>query len=88
MITKDNKLKAMNKTQRKAEDTGSPESQVAILTARIQEVIEHLKQNDKDQMARRGLIQMVGKRKKLLKYLEKINYDGYKDTIAKLGLRK
>ena len=70
-----------------AKDVGSPEAEIAVLTARINEVIEasELKQDEK---ARRGLIQMVGKRKKLLSYLEKKDYDAYKATITKLGLRK
>lgn len=78
----------MAKTQRNANDVGSPEAQVAVLTARINEVIEHLKVNKQDEKARRGLIQMVGKRKKLLGYLEKKDYEAYKSTITKLGLRK
>ena len=88
MITKDNKAKAIKQTQRGANDVGSPEVQVSILTARINEIIEHLKTNKQDKMARRGLIQMVGKRKKLLKYLEKKDYESYKKTSQTLGLRK
>lgn len=88
MITKEDKIKAMKQTQRKPDDVGSPEAQVAVLTARIQEVIEHLKKNDKDEKARRGLIQMVGRRKKLLGHLEKTDYEAYKNTVAKLKLRK
>lgn len=88
MITKDNKAQAIKLTQRDAKDVGSPEAQVSILTARINELIEHLKVNKHDRMARRGLIQMVGRRKKLLKYLEKKNYEAYKQTIQTLKLRK
>lgn len=88
MITKENKIKAIELTQKHKTDVGSTEAQVAILTHRIQEIIEHLKTNKQDKMANRGLIQMVGKRKKLLRYLEKKNYEAYKATIAKLGLRK
>jgi len=88
MITKDNKSKAIALTQVDKNDVGSPQAQASILTARIKEVTEHLKANKHDHMARRGLIQMVGKRKKLLKYLEKKNFDEYKATVAKLGLRK
>ncbi len=88
MITTEKKKQEMAKTQRNANDVGSPEAQVAILTARIQEVIEHLKSNKQDEKARRGLIQMVGKRKKLLSYLEAKDYEAYKSTITKLGLRK
>ena len=88
MITKENKEKAIAKTARSQKDVGSPEVQVSILTERIKEVTEHVKVNKRDFMARRGLMQMVGRRKRLLKYLEKTNFDLYKDTVAKLGLRK
>jgi small subunit ribosomal protein S15 len=88
MITKDNKSKAIALTQVAKDDVGSPQAQASILTARIKEVTEHLKANKHDHMARRGLIQMVGKRKKLLKYLERKDFDQYKATVAKLGLRK
>lgn len=88
MITKDNKAKAIALTQVNKKDVGSPQAQASILTARIKEVTEHLKANKHDNMARRGLIQMVGKRKKLLKYLEKNNFEAYKKVIADLGLRK
>ncbi|MDO4759211.1 MAG: 30S ribosomal protein S15 [Candidatus Saccharibacteria bacterium] len=88
MITKDNKSKAIAVTARDGQDVGSPEVQVSILTARIKEVTEHIKNNKHDFMARRGLMQMVGRRKKLLKYLERTNFNLYKDTVAKLGLRK
>ena len=88
MITKDDKAKAIALTQVSKEDVGSPQAQVSILTARIKEVTEHLKANKHDNMARRGLIQMVGRRKRLLKYLEKRNFETYKATLEKLGLRK
>ena len=88
MITKENKAKAIAATARDKKDVGSPEVQVSILTERIKEVTEHVKVNKHDFMARRGLMQMVGRRKRLLKYLEKINFDLYKGTVAKLGLRK
>ncbi len=88
MITKDNKAKAIALTQVSKNDVGSPQAQVSVLTARIKEVTEHLKSNKHDHMARRGLIQMVGKRKKLLKYLEANNFDAYKALLDKLGLRK
>lgn len=73
---------------RSKKDVGSPEVQVAILTERIKEVTEHMKENKHDFMARRGLTQMVGKRKRLLKYLEDTDYEAYKQTVSKLGLRK
>lgn len=88
MITKDNKVKAIAATQVHKDDVGSPQAQVSVLTARIKEITEHLKANKHDYMARRGLIQMVGRRKRLLKYLENKDYEAYKGTVAKLGLRK
>ena len=88
MITKENKSKAIAKVARSKSDVGSPEVQVSILTERIREVTEHVKNNKHDFMAKRGLIQMVGKRKKLLKYLENTDFELYKKTISKLGLRK
>lgn len=88
MITADNKIKAISLTQRDKKDVGSPEVQVSILTSRIKEITEHLKTNKGDNMARRGLIQMVGQRKKLLKYLESKDFDSYKKVVAKLKLRK
>ena len=88
MITKDNKVKAFALTQIHKEDVGSPSAQASVLTTRINEVTEHLKANKHDNMARRGLMQMVGRRKKLLKYLEKKDFLQYKEVIAKLKLRK
>jgi small subunit ribosomal protein S15 len=88
MITKDNKAQAIEKLARGKNDVGSPEVQVSILTERIKEVTEHVKANKHDYMAKRGLIQMVGQRKKLLKYLERTDFETYKATVAKLGLRK
>lgn len=88
MITKDDKAKAIALTQVSKSDVGSPQAQVSILTARIKEVTEHLKVNKHDNMARRGLIQMVGRRKKLLKYLETNDFEAYKAVLEKLGLRK
>ena len=88
MISKDKKAEAIKSLARSEKDVGSPEVQVAILTKRIEEVTEHVKQNKHDFMARRGLMQMVGKRKKLLRYLEATNFELYKTTIEKLGLRK
>ena len=88
MITKENKEKAIALTQVSKNDVGSPQAQISILTARIKEVTAHLKENKHDFMARRGLTQLVGRRKKLLKYLERKDFEAYKDVIAKLGLRK
>lgn len=69
-------------------DTGSPEVQIALLTARITELTEHLKDNRKDHAARRGLLKMVGRRSALLKYLTRTNRQRYKAVIGRLGLRK
>ncbi len=88
MITKEDKLKAIKVGAQDKTDVGSPQVQVSILTARIKEVTAHLKVNKHDNMARRGLIQMVGKRKRLLKYLERKDFEAYQAIIAALGLRK
>ena len=69
-------------------DTGSPEVQVALLTARINHLNEHLKLNKKDHHSRRGLLLMVGQRRGLLDYLKKTDIESYRRLIAKLGLRK
>ena len=69
-------------------DTGSPEVQVALLTARINHLTEHLKANKNDHHSRRGLLKMVGKRRKLLDYLAKKDIERYRALIAKLGIRK
>ncbi len=88
MITREKKAEAMAKLARSQADVGSPEVQVSILTERIKELTEHIKENKHDYMAKRGLMQMVGQRKKLLKYLEKNDFETYKKTISTLGLRK
>lgn len=69
-------------------DTGSPEVQIALLTHRIKQVSEHLRSHRKDFHTRRGLLMMVGKRNRLLRYLARTNRDKYQDTIQRLGLRK
>ena len=69
-------------------DTGSPEVQVALLTARINHLTEHLKANKNDHHSRRGLLKMVGKRRKMLDYLAKKDVERYRAVIAKLGIRK
>ncbi len=69
-------------------DTGSSQVQVALLTARINELTEHFKANPKDHHSRRGLLKMVSRRRKLLDYLKRTNLDGYKALIESLGLRK
>ena len=88
MITVDNKTKAIALTQTHKKDVGSPQAQASILTTRIKELTDHIKLNKHDHMARRGLMQMVGARKKLLKYLEAKDFDAYKKVVAKLKLRK
>jgi small subunit ribosomal protein S15 len=69
-------------------DTGSPEVQIAILSARISELTEHFKTHAKDHASRRGLLQMVSKRRSLLDYLKTHDTDRYRDVIGKLGIRK
>ena len=88
MITKEAKTKVMSDVAVHKTDVGSPQVQAAVLTARIKEITEHLQTNKHDHMARRGLIQMVGRRKKLLKYLENTDFPSYQAIVAKLGLRK
>lgn len=69
-------------------DTGSPEVQIALLTKRIEELTEHLKVHRKDHHSRRGLLMMVGKRRRLLNYLKEKDYERYKALIERLGLRR
>lgn len=88
MITSEDKTKAIAGTQRHKNDVGSPEAQTSVLTARIKEITEHLKEHKHDHKARRGLLQMVGQRKRLLKYLERVDFEAYSKVVAKLGLRK
>ena len=88
MIAKEKKQAIIAEYGRKKGDTGSPEVQVAVLTARIQELTEHLKANPKDHHSRRGLLKMVGQRRGLLAYLKKKDIEGYRTLIAKLGIRK
>jgi len=87
MITADKKQALIKEAGTSKEDTGSPEVQVTILTARIKEVTEHLRSRKKDFMARRGLLQMVGKRRRLLKYLSVQNPSSYLKLVDKLGIR-
>ena len=88
MISKEKKQAFIKEYGRSEGDTGSPEVQVAILTARIQELTEHLKENKKDHHSRRGLLKMVGQRRGMLAYLKKTDIERYRTLIAKLGLRK
>ncbi len=88
MISKDKKQEIINAYGRTPQDTGSPEVQIALLTARITELTEHLKSNKKDHHSRRGLLKMVGQRRGLLEYLKSTNIEGYRTLIERLGLRK
>ena len=88
MISKEKKTAIIEQYGRKAGDTGSPEVQIAILTARINELTEHLKKNPKDHHSRRGMLKMIGQRLNLLEYLKKKALDAYRALIEKLGLRK
>jgi small subunit ribosomal protein S15 len=87
-VTVAQKAEIVQKYQRAAADTGSPEVQVALLTARINDLTEHFKVNTKDHHSRRGLLKMVSRRRKLLDYLKRTNLEGYKTLIDRLGLRK
>ena len=88
MITKEKKQEIMQEYATKEGDTGSPEVQVAILTYRINELNEHLKEHKKDHHSRRGLLKMVGKRRNLLGYLKDKDIERYRSLISRLGLRK
>jgi len=88
MITKEAKQQVIADNQTHKSDVGSPEVQVGILTARISELTEHLKQNKHDNHGRQGLLKMVGQRKRMLKYLQRKDYSRYQALIARLGLRK
>ena len=88
MIAKEKKQAIIAEYGRTPNDTGSPEVQVAILTARIQELTEHLKAKPKDHHSRRGLLKMVGQRRGLLDYLKKIDIERYRSLIERLGIRK
>lgn len=88
MITSDNKQSIVKDLGKNEKDSGDPSVQVSILTARIKELTEHLKIHKKDHMARRGLLQLVGKRKKLLRYISEQNTKRYLELINKLGIRR
>ena len=88
MISKEKKTAIIAEYGVKPGDTGSPEVQVAILTARIQELTEHLQSNPKDHHSRRGLLKMVGQRRGLLAYLKKVDIERYRALIERLGIRK
>jgi small subunit ribosomal protein S15 len=88
MITTEKKEAAIKSAQAHKDDTGGASAQVAILTERIKEITEHLQTNKHDFMARRGLLQMVGKRRRLLRYIAKRDSQTYLDLIKKLGIRR
>ena len=88
MISKEKKAEIITKYGRTPEDTGSPEVQIALLTERITELTEHLKVNKKDHHSRRGLLKMVGQRRRLLEYLKRKDLESYRKLIESLGLRK
>jgi small subunit ribosomal protein S15 len=88
MITKEQKTQIMADYARSEGDTGSPEVQVALLTARINDLNDHFKANPKDHHSRRGLLKMVGARRNLLGYLKKSDVLRYRSLIERLGLRK
>jgi small subunit ribosomal protein S15 len=87
-MTKDRKTELVHQFRRKEADTGSPEVQVALLTARINELTEHMRTHKKDHSSRRGLLKMVSRRKSLLAYLERTDRNRYLAVIQQLGLRK
>ena len=86
-LTKDKKQELVGKYGRSGADTGSAEVQVAMLTERINELTEHLRTHVKDHHSRRGLLKMVGKRRRLLRYLESSDLERYRSLVAELGLR-
>ena len=88
MIAVEQKQKIISEYKRHDGDTGSAEVQIALLTARINDLTEHLKTHKKDHASRRGLWKMVGKRNSLLKYLVRIDPNRYRQVISRLGLRK
>ena len=88
MIRKEEKSAVIEANKTHENDTGSPEVQVAILTASIQQLTEHLKVHKKDNHSRRGLLKMVGQRRSMLAYLQKKDINRYRALIAKLGIRK
>lgn len=88
MISKEKKDAIIKEFARTPGDTGSPEVQIAVLTARIKEVTEHLKMHPKDHHSRTGLFKMVGQRRGLLTYLKKVDIERYRSLKERLGLRK
>ncbi|MFQ5576927.1 MAG: 30S ribosomal protein S15 [Anaerolineae bacterium] len=87
-LTKEQKQQIINEYKLFDDDTGSPEVQIALLTHRINGLIEHLKQHKHDQGSRRGLLKLVGQRRRLLAYLSRKDYTRYRSLLPRLGLRK
>jgi small subunit ribosomal protein S15 len=87
-LTSEQKKELVKKYGKHEKDTGSPEVQIAILTARINQLAEHFEKHPKDKHSRTGLIKMIGKRRRLLRYLERTNYESYKRILEELDLRK
>ena len=88
VLVKETKSEIISSYQLHGTDTGSPEVQVAILTERINYLTEHFKTHTKDHHSRRGLLKLVGQRRRLLDYLKRIDFNRYKDLIERLGIRK
>jgi len=87
-LTKAEKASTVEKFGRHAQDTGSPEVQIANLSERISKLTEHLKQNEHDEHSRRGLLKLVGQRRRQLNYLSKKDEEKYREVLARLGLRR
>jgi small subunit ribosomal protein S15 len=87
-LAKEAKTEVINRFAKHQGDTGSPEVQVALLTARINELTEHLREHKKDHHSRRGLLMMVGHRRRLLNYLRRHDVGRYRELVQELGLRK
>ena len=87
-LTKEAKQEIVGKHGRSASDTGSAEVQIALLTARVNELTEHLRSHPKDHHSRRGLLKLVGRRRRFLQYLQKRDLEGYRTLIEELGLRR
>jgi small subunit ribosomal protein S15 len=87
MLSKEKKQSIIEQYQREEDDTGSPEVQIALLTARIDQLTDHLNNHSNDHHSRRGLLKMVGQRKKLLRYLKNNQIDRYRNLIDKLKIR-
>ncbi len=87
-LTKEVKQELITKHGRNDQDTGSPEVQIAMLTKRINELTEHLRAHPKDHYSRRGLLKLVGRRRRFLEYLQRKDIEGYRALIKELGLRR